>query len=33
MELNADSIEDLTAVNVPDDIIINAINTIKKNKK
>ena len=28
-----DSIEDLTAVNVLDDIIINAINTIRKNKK
>ena len=28
-----DSIEDLTAVNVLDDIIVNAINTIRKNKK
>ena len=28
-----DSIEDLTAVNVLDDIIINVINTIRKNKK
>ena len=28
-----DSIEDLTAVNVLDDIIVNAISTIKKNKK
>ena len=28
-----DSIEDLTAVNVLDDIIINAINTFRKNKK
>ena len=28
-----DSIEDLTAVNVLDDIIINAINTIRKNEK
>ena len=28
-----DSIEDLTAVNILDDIIINAINTIRKNKK
>ena len=28
-----DSIEDLTAVSVPDDIIVNAINTIRKNKK
>ena len=28
-----DSIEHLTAVNVLDDIIINAINTIRKNKK
>ena len=28
-----DSIEDVTAVNVLDDIIINAINTIRKNKK
>ena len=28
-----DSVEDLTAVNVLDDIIINAINTIRKNKK
>ena len=28
-----DSIEDLTAVNVLDDIIINALNTIRKNKK
>ena len=27
------SIEDLTAVNVLDDIMINAINTIRKNKK
>ena len=28
-----DSIEDLMAVNILDDIIINAINTIRKNKK
>ena len=28
-----DSIEDLQAVNVLDDIIINIINTIRKNKK
>ena len=28
-----DSAEDLTAVNVLDDIIVNAINTIRKNKK
>ena len=28
-----DSTEDLTAVNVLDDIIVNAINTIRKNKK
>ena len=28
-----DSIEDLTAVNVLDDIIVNAISTIRKNKK
>ena len=35
-ELNSvsiDSIEDLTAVKVLNDIIINAINTIRKNKK
>ena len=31
--VSMDSIEDLTAVNVLDDIIINAINTIRKNKK
>ena len=33
-ELNnasTDSIEDLTAVNVLEDIIVNAINTIRKN--
>ena len=30
--VSMDSIEDLTAVNVLDDIIINAINTIRKNK-
>ena len=28
-----DSIEDLTAVNILDDIIVNPINTIMKNKK
>ena len=28
-----DSAEDLTAVNVLDDIIVNAISTIRKNKK
>ena len=28
-----DSTEDLTAVNVLDDIIVNVINTIRKNKK
>ena len=28
-----DSIKDLTAVNVLDNIIINAINTVRKNKK
>ena len=35
-ELNnasTDSIEDLTAVNVLEDIIVNAINTIRKNNK
>ena len=31
--VSMDSIEDLTAVSVPDDIIVNAINTIRKNKK
>ena len=31
--VSMDSIEDLTAVNVLDDIIINATNTIRKNKK
>ena len=31
--VSMDSIEDLTAINVLDDIIINAINTIRKNKK
>ena len=31
--ISMDSVEDLTAVNVLDDIIINAINTIRKNKK
>ena len=31
--VSVDSIEDLTAVNVLDDIIINAISTIRKNKK
>ena len=31
--VSMDSPEDLTAVNVLDDIIINAINTIRKNKK
>ena len=28
-----DSVEDLTAANVIDNIIVNAINTIRKNKK
>ena len=35
-ELNnasTDSIEDLTAVNVLEDIIVNPINTIRKNNK
>ena len=31
--VSMDSIEDLTAVNALDDIIVNAINTIRKNKK
>ena len=31
--VSMDSIKDLTAVNVFDDITINAINTIRKNKK
>ena len=31
--VSMDSIEDLTAVNVLDDVITNAINTIRKNKK
>ena len=31
--VSMDSTEDLTAVNVLDDIIVNAINTIRKNKK
>ena len=31
--VSMDSIEDLTAVNILDDIIVNPINTIMKNKK
>ena len=31
--VSMDSTEDLTAVNVLDDIIVNVINTIRKNKK
>ena len=31
--VSMDSIEDLRTVNVLDDIIVNAINTVRKNKK
>ena len=31
--VSMDSVEDLTAANVIDNIIVNAINTIRKNKK